>query len=291
MARRTIKNPQTLCHIPQFHLAYVCQPNLPCHADFKDKVVSLLFQFWNDKVTTSDIKKALKDPNRQILALVMYTSKSHHLQYHVLKALVFSQVDKTHFALDYIGVTHRRLSEFDANMKGTLFEILPGIGLSDFFLHILSCISKSSHPGAVLVLTYIPALVPFYKSRQFSIIKQVSSGIETDEWKTLPEAVVKQVHADDLHTNDACMVSAHVMYRKMTTIHPITLPTNISNEYDTVDLPLSVQNMSTFFFGRVHDHLREELHPYLRNKWLENMITLPSYVCDRKYWPGEIQLD
>jgi len=126
---------------------------------------------------------------------------------------------------------------------------MPGIGLADLLLHIVSCVSYSHHANAMVVLTCRRKLLPYYTMRRLVICKHDKEAIETDVWDQLPHEIREWVSAVGLHPHDACLTANLPLYRKITSFLSLTLPTNVLEEYPC-EIELSQEN----FVGHFHDH-------------------------------------
>ena len=128
--------------IHQFAICYKIKPSLNCNKVSKTQVEKCLGCSFSIR-TVKTIKTFLIKKNTSVMALIMiYENNGEILKklHRVLSCVVYTLIDNYVF-IDYLSCQSKTLSDISSNteFKDTSFNVLPGIGIPERLLNLVSC--------------------------------------------------------------------------------------------------------------------------------------------------------
>ena len=106
--------------------------------------------------------------------------------------MLYKYSDHTNVSLYYLGVTKNKQQEIDAHFDQDKIITFHGIGITDFMLHILSCVKMFNNTRKRTWPMCNGDLVQYHEMRNLRNIYNISSNYQIDEFQ-LPSNDLKQI--------------------------------------------------------------------------------------------------
>ena len=97
--------------------------------------------------------------------------------YKVIGGPIYTIIDN-YICLDYLVLIQEKFPKHDNNFENTRFKDFSRLGIPEILMNIISCRGFSKSSVLTVILTCRSALVPYYLSKRFIIVKTEEGGVD-----------------------------------------------------------------------------------------------------------------